>query len=113
VRLVLIAALLAAVGCGSDPAAGVASTDVLTGYLRFAGGATLPADQPVKVTVYRGDRRVASQTVRDTDPFRFRLARGSYDLRARAGATRCERRIAVHARRVQADLPCTGGTFGA
>jgi hypothetical protein len=107
VRLVLIAALLLA-ACGSDSAATAAvPPDVLTGYLRYSGGPSNAG--PVKVAVYRNGHRVALQTASDSGQFRFKLARGTYDLRANAGEAKCRLQVSVHAAVVHANLPCLGG----
>ena len=104
----LLAALLLLAGCGADAhVTSAAGPDVLTGYLRFAGGPS--ASSRVKVSVYRNGHRVAVQTASDSGRFRFRLARGTYDLRARAGEEKCRLHVAVHAPLVRANLPCLGG----
>jgi hypothetical protein len=104
VRVPLIAVLLVLAGCGNAGAA--ASSDVLTGYLRYAGGGA--SSGPVKVVVYHGGHRVASQTASDSGRFRFKLARGTYDLRAKAGQDKCALHVAVRAPVVHANLPCLG-----
>jgi hypothetical protein len=107
VRLFVITALLLLAGCGGDSLASTAAPDVLTGYLRYDGGPS--TSRPVKVGVYRDGRRIAVQTASDSGRFRFRLARGTYDLRATAGQESCRLRVSVRAPVVHATLPCLGG----
>jgi hypothetical protein len=106
VRIALLTVLLLA-ACGGDNLASASGSGVLTGYLRYAGGPS--SSGPVKVAVYRGGHRVALQTASDSGLFRFKLARGTYDLRAKAGQSNCRLHVAVRASVVHANLPCLGG----
>jgi hypothetical protein len=104
--LALLAVLLLA-GCGGgERLAGASAPDVLTGYLRYAGGPS--SSGPVKVAVYRHGARVATQTASDSGRFRFKLTRGTYELRANTGEAKCELEVSVHAPTVHANLPCLG-----
>jgi hypothetical protein len=112
--LVCVVAALVAAGCaGASSDAG--GNNVLRGGIRYFGGSGGLDGQgkqgehfePGTVKLYRGQKKIATDKVKDGERFSFRVKPGTYRLRADLGDLPCERTVRVAKPVVVADLECS------